>query len=380
MAIDTFSLISSVAEPFAFIMAVVLTAGMLRRKNRGGLVDTALLGLLFSASLVLCMSDQLDLGSAGVHDLRGLLIGSSVALFGPFVGAVTLLAGILMRWNIGGPGMFAGTIAMFLAFGGGILWRHLIRETNQTQLNKGVLLGCFISLHVLALFLLPRELWGNLLTQMAPFFLSANILGAILFTTLLRNELAFASEIAVLKNDVNTDHLTGLLNRRGLEVLAPALTTDESITRGRALLYFDIDKFKDANDTYGHEAGDAVLNCVVRRVAKKLRRSDIFARLGGDEFVVVLPDVGHKEALLIAERCRAAVADRAFSNENDAIEVSISIGAIWQKEPTAMEGMLRAADTALYQAKTQGRDKVVFLSELVTSALKVHSERTLHLN
>lgn len=364
MIVDKFSLFATAAESFAFIMAVVLMAGILQRKDRGRLMNSSLMATLFSASLVLCMSDQIDLGFAGVYDLRGLLIGSAIALFGPVVGGVTLLTGLFMRLHIGGPGVLAGSAAMFLAFGGGLLWRRNVQDADLSVLFKGVVLGICISMHVLAILLLPYALWGDLFAQMAPFFLSANVVGALLFHSLLRNEIAVASEISRLKRDADTDPLTGLLNRRGLDELAPVLAHNADATRGRALLCLDIDKFKNTNDAYGHAAGDAVLKECVQRVAAQLHRRDIFARLGGDEFVIVLPDVSHRDALSIAECCRAAVADRVVVSDDICISMSISIGAIWQKDPAAVDVMMRTADFALYQAKNQGRNTVVVQSEL----------------
>jgi diguanylate cyclase (GGDEF)-like protein len=130
------------------------------------------------------------------------------------------------------------------------------------------------------------------------------------------------------------------------------------------MLYFDIDRFKLANDSHGHAFGDEVLKQVAERVAGNLRQNDIFARVGGDEFVVVLPKVDKKEAQHIADRCRSIVAEDLFETDGKSIPVTISLGAIWVHSPTDIDQMLDAADRALYQAKSSGRNAVIFLSNL----------------
>jgi two-component system cell cycle response regulator len=160
-----------------------------------------------------------------------------------------------------------------------------------------------------------------------------------------------------------TDQLTGLYNRRYLMA-----HLDELIARVRedginsAVLLFDIDHFKRVNDTYGHAAGDEVLEQLAARTTNSVRTVDLVARLGGEEFVVVMPETDLPIAVAVAERLRAAVAREPFSlkSSDERLSVTISIGV------TAAGGgeddrdrMLKRADEALYAAKSGGRNCVV---------------------
>jgi len=191
-------------------------------------------------------------------------------------------------------------------------------------------------------------------------WLLVNILGAFLISYLIGGELSFLSEAESSRINANTDHLTGLLNRRGFErVHAPSLSnTDQN--KGRALLYFDIDNFKAFNDTHGHAVGDDVLRNVADQISANLRPNDVFARLGGDEFAVVLNQIDSNEAKHIAERCRSVIAESTVKSEGVELEISISIGAIWMLGHTEIDAIMDEADKALYVAKAKGRNKVVF--------------------
>jgi len=160
----------------------------------------------------------------------------------------------------------------------------------------------------------------------------------------------------------NTDHLTGLFNRR---FLMEGL--DKEVQRARrkdgqvALLLLDIDHFKRVNDTYGHMQGDVVLQKVAIHIQKELRSYDIAARYGGEEFVAVLPDTSLKEAFNVAERIRLSVKGMRFAGSLSNEFVTVSLGIALFPSPCFddIDGLLRSADEALYQAKEQGRNRVV---------------------
>lgn len=225
-------------------------------------------------------------------------------------------------------------------------------------------MGLLISFHLCGILLFPMVMWAELFLKIAPYYIMANIVGSLLINFLIGGELSFLTEAESLKIEANTDHLTGLLNRRGINMITPDLKVPTGENKGRALLYFDIDKFKDANDTYGHAAGDIVLKKVADSISENLRKHDVFARIGGDEFAIILPEVDVKEAQMVADRCRSLVAETVFEFDGKIMPVTISLGAVWLHEPSALDVMLSAADDALYQAKSNGRNAVVFLSGL----------------
>ena len=161
-----------------------------------------------------------------------------------------------------------------------------------------------------------------------------------------------------------TDSLTGLYNRRYLEVhLEKLLQKNHENRKSLGVLLVDIDHFKKVNDTYGHKVGDEVLKIFAERLKDKLRSFDLVARLGGEEFVVILPDVHEQRAHLIAERLRASIAEEPFacSTPEGKLSITTSIGgAFIDPSPQTTQDVLARADKCLYEAKASGRDCVVF--------------------
>ena len=159
-----------------------------------------------------------------------------------------------------------------------------------------------------------------------------------------------------------TDGLTGLYNRRYMESHLDTLV-EEGIQSGKpvSLLIFDIDFFKSVNDTYGHAAGDAVLKEFAQRIQQNVRGVDLACRLGGEEFVVVMPDTDVSYAFMVGERLRQKVAEAPFRVEPTVtLSVTVSIGiAVTEKGTDTARALLVRADTALYRAKRDGRNRVV---------------------
>ena len=126
-------------------------------------------------------------------------------------------------------------------------------------------------------------------------------------------------------------------------------------------MFFDLDHFKKINDTHGHDAGDYVLKEITSLIRTGyLRPKDVFARYGGEEFVVLLSNTGAKAAAELAERIRAAVETHAFIYEGKRVPVTTSLGvAELRADIESAQTLIKAADKALYAAKTGGRNKVV---------------------
>jgi diguanylate cyclase (GGDEF)-like protein len=151
-----------------------------------------------------------------------------------------------------------------------------------------------------------------------------------------------------------TDRLTGLPNREALRV-AVDLALERPRTRA-ALLFLDLDRFKPVNDTFGHHAGDLVLQEVARRLQSTLRAGELAARLGGDEFAVFLPR--GLEAPAVAQRILGAI-EEPFLVEGLEVRISSSVGiARFPEDGGDHDALLRVADVALYDAKQSGRGRV----------------------
>lgn len=166
---------------------------------------------------------------------------------------------------------------------------------------------------------------------------------------------------AELEQLAATDPLTGALNRRMLEQLVSTqLAEARRRPRPLSVLLLDVDKFKNINDNFGHDAGDMVLKAVVAASRLQLRPGDLIGRLGGEEFLIVLDNTGEAEAVQVAERLRAAVADLDLGEGDCRVPLSISIGVASRKSERSDFGeLVRRADRAMYAAKSAGRNRVV---------------------
>jgi two-component system, cell cycle response regulator len=176
------------------------------------------------------------------------------------------------------------------------------------------------------------------------------------YTEQLRHSVKASIELAI------TDSLTGLYNRRYLETHLTHLLEDYS-NRGKSLsiLAIDVDFFKMVNDTYGHDAGDKVLQELAVRIRHHTRSIDLCCRTGGEEFVLVLPNTDLTTAEHIAERLRKSIATKPFEiSAKQAIPVTASIGLAGLGDTSdTLEKFLKRADEALYVAKREGRNRVV---------------------
>lgn len=160
-----------------------------------------------------------------------------------------------------------------------------------------------------------------------------------------------------------TDELTGLANRRYfMDRLNSEYDRTKRYESKFSLLMIDIDHFKKINDNYGHKAGDLVLIETALKMKKSLRTSDIIGRVGGEEFSVLLPETEIKAALHIAERIRARVSESVVIFDSEELSVTVSIGAT-QSSPgdLTIDDIFIRADTAMYNAKNEGRNRVEFI-------------------
>lgn len=160
------------------------------------------------------------------------------------------------------------------------------------------------------------------------------------------------------------DELTKQHNRRYFDTqLSRYLALFQRTQERFCVAMIDIDYFKQVNDTHGHAIGDDVLFQLSTYIKEKLRASDIFARYGGEEFVILLPMTEVGASVMMLDRLRAAVASREFDIHGQNIQLTISVGISITQDGDAAENLLARADSALYQAKETGRNKVVLFDE-----------------
>lgn len=164
-----------------------------------------------------------------------------------------------------------------------------------------------------------------------------------------------------LERLASTDPLTGAANRRAfMERSRAELARSGRSAETTALLLLDLDHFKAINDSYGHQGGDAVLKAVVAEVQAVLRPSDLMGRVGGEEFMVLLPDADAAAALGVADRILQRVADLQVPSNSGPIRLTLSMGlAVFPLDGGSLEQLFKVADLRLYEAKHQGRNRVV---------------------
>lgn len=156
------------------------------------------------------------------------------------------------------------------------------------------------------------------------------------------------------------DELTGLNNRRAFfhdgEQL---LKQSRRFAHPLCLIMLDVDLFKQINDSYGHTAGDAVLESIADILKQNVREVDVLGRLGGEEFAVILPEIALSDAMTLAERLRAEIEKTRINSTKGEIRSTASLGlAALTQETTSLESLISQADDALYQAKNNGRNRI----------------------
>jgi diguanylate cyclase len=170
---------------------------------------------------------------------------------------------------------------------------------------------------------------------------------------------AIAGNQQSLTQEANTDSLSGIANRPAFHArLESTLADPERRSGNQAVLFVDIDDFKDVNDTLGHAAGDEVLRVVAGRLSNSVRPSDFVARLGGDEFAVLLDGlVDPAVATALAERVVVALAEPIKIIDSWA-NVGASVGLAMRKSESTVDTLMREADVAMYAAKAKGKQRV----------------------
>ncbi|MFT3800576.1 MAG: GGDEF domain-containing protein [Burkholderiaceae bacterium] len=177
-------------------------------------------------------------------------------------------------------------------------------------------------------------------------------------------------QVALLSHQASTDELTGASSRRFLFSRAEAWLGDgERRHPYTALLMIDVDNFKSVNDRFGHLAGDQVLRHVAQVLQGALRRDSLLARYGGEEFCALVPVADEQEARDLADRLRRSVETAHYDDGTLTIGLTVSIGVALHRAGLTLHDVLRAADRRVYEAKTQGRNRVIADDPRLQSAI-----------
>jgi len=168
-----------------------------------------------------------------------------------------------------------------------------------------------------------------------------------------------------LKEEVERDVLTGLYNRLAINGILSKLWSDGHMTdTPLTVAMLDLDNFKEVNDRYGHVVGDELLKEVSYIIKKSLREEDVAIRYGGEEFVIILPKTDSSGAKIPLERIRKRIEDETFTDAGIKTTVSIGVSVYPDDRPLNMEELIKYADAALYEAKTRGKNRILFYKQL----------------
>ncbi len=166
-------------------------------------------------------------------------------------------------------------------------------------------------------------------------------------------------ELESAKQDSKEDFLTKLYNKRALDEFMEIKEAEfKRYNRNFSVVMFDLDKFKNVNDNFGHEAGDAVLTAFAKILKKECRTVDIVGRFGGEEFLAILSETDTAGGAIFAEKVRKHVQKARFMYKGKRIEITVSSGVSERKKHVSIQAALNSADEYLYQAKNSGRNRV----------------------
>jgi diguanylate cyclase (GGDEF)-like protein len=268
-----------------------------------------------------------------------------------------------LRMTIG-----AGIVAVYAALTATELWseRRRTLQRRWPAIAVPVLHGFVLMLPILLGDLLHHEnhaFGASIWVTVFAIELVLYAVGTVFVIFMLVSE----RTVTAHKTAASMDPLTGMFNRRGFaEATSRVIEREAKAGRPVTVLIFDIDHFKSINDRFGHPAGDEILKLFSAVVVNALRITDLSGRIGGEEFAALLP-CSLEEGVLAAERVREAFEASGIVDETGPVDTTVSIGVAGGPAGTELEVLLAAADTALYQAKRGGRNRVEAAEELPLS-------------
>jgi diguanylate cyclase (GGDEF)-like protein len=333
-----------------------------------------LAGTMLGGTLSLALQAAGFVACGMVWNAARVFHGRKPILPGLILGPIAWIATVMtlapessaMRLTIG-----AGIVAVYAALTAAELWSERRRSLQKRAQTVGVpvLHGLVLMLPILVGdFLSPHDdafassIWMTLFSIELVLY----AVGIVFIIFMLVSERAVTAH----KTAASTDPLTGMFNRRGFaEATSRVIEREAMAGRPVTVLIFDIDHFKSINDRFGHPAGDEILKLFATVVVNALRLSDLSGRIGGEEFAALLP-CSLEEGVLAAERVREAFADSGIVVDEGPVDTTVSIGVAGGPAGTELEVLLAAADTALYQAKRGGRNRVEAAQELPLSLEK----------
>src|ERR1700716_846088 len=386
MSLDTCTLYLVAAMVAAMLGAMLLYFG--KQENIPALKWWGTAYLLGAGSVALwtlaasTLGEMLSLGLNAVGFVACGMVWNASRVFhgrkpnlpGLVLGAIAWIAAVMtlepaasaLRLTIG-----AGIVAVYAALTATELWseRRSTLQKRWPAIAVPVLHGFVLMLPILLGDLLhaqDNQFSGSIWVTVFSIELVLYAVGTVFVIFMLVSE----RTVTAHKTAASMDPLTGLFNRRGFaEATSRVIEREANAGRPVTLMIFALDHFKSINDRFGHPAGDEILKLFATVVINTLRITDLPGRIGGEEFAALLP-CPLEEGVVAAERVRETFAASGIVVQEGPVETSVSIGVAGGPAGTELEVLLAAADSALYQAKRNGRNRVEAAEELPLSLEK----------
>lgn len=360
---DTF--LENMALIIAFMYVALKTKEYVIVKVKNITYITWLAPLAISLLSILVMHHPLSFEGMRV-DLRGVPIFFIAYLGGWRLGMIALLLPTWYRYGLGGPTVIQGIIQAIVIpyIIGSLFHKKSSYNPPYTIIYFRHMLKAFLIYQVIRLILM---LWTTPITLDTALIMSSFEIVAIVCIGLIQND---TNRNLLSKKELEFqsrhDNLTSLYNIRHFRNKVGEFSSQE---KPFYVAMFDVDYFKNYNDTHGHPAGDTVLRIIGQLLEKNVRSEDIYARYGGEEFIICFPTNNIKTAIELAEQFRKSVEEYRFFGEETQPNstLTISIGISGPSHTRDLDELIEEADQALYQAKHKGRNNIKTYNELVGS-------------
>ncbi|MGX1097721.1 GGDEF domain-containing protein [Amorphus sp. MBR-141] len=327
-----------------------------------GMMANVALGLLFGLGASLSMLSPVELMPGILVDSRATIVILAGVFGGPVAALIAGGAAGACRLASGGLGMAGGLVSIGISIGIGVTVHHIARSGPGEVQFRHVLLAAAGSILVgLGLFLLPWSVASEVFVETALPVSLARIFGVLFLGGIMLDHHRRISAEERVRQLAYIDELSGLSNRRAFYAhLTREWRRWERYSENFVVVLLDIDRFKAVNDTYGHAAGDVVIQRVAKVMLEESRGSDMVARTGGEEFGLIMPYTSSASGFLVAERIRNRAQREVVIVENVPITFTVSLGVSADARCyRSMAKCLIGADQALYEAKNKGRNTVV---------------------
>jgi len=338
-----------------------------------------LVGLLCGLGAVVAMLKPIDLGNGVILDTRGSMIMLAGGFGGPAGALIAAAIASAVRVYLGGLGVAAGvawiaSIAALSSIAYRVLRPHRAPMTHKSLAIFALLMPVP---SVFTIFLLPWEYVVHFFTISGAPLSAAQMIGVYLLGTIMMQEDERVAAERRIEQLAVTDELSKLPNRRAFYArLAEEWQRHTRYKVPYSVLMLDIDRFKAVNDRYGHQVGDAVIAHLGAILSQSCRISDLPARVGGEEFAVLLTHTEPEAATMLAERIRKKIEETDCILDDRRVPYTVSVGVSSSDDfPLSPDEVMSAADSALYDSKRKGRNRVSVAGAELTDAVRAVNTR-----